>query len=301
MPVRHPDDAVGPVTPVMLAISRAVFAPITPAEMDAESRWAYARVGREVGHPLACAAAGVAAFLAGDEDEALARFREGAATTLNRPVIEGSCLALIAVIEAARGNWDDATTSARRGRVLVGVDPGPTAALVVAVSILVETRAGRVSSTLTDQLLCRQQLTGLVGLAPWLNLQTRIALAHAALLRRDRSEAATLTAEAEQIARRMPATDTIRKQLAALRQAATIRTKTPGFGPRSLTTAELRVLQFLPTHLSNADIAQRLYVSPNTVKTQMISIYRKLGTNSRKGAVQVATSAGLLELQLATT
>jgi len=31
VPVRHPDDAVGPVTPVMLAISRAVFAPITPA------------------------------------------------------------------------------------------------------------------------------------------------------------------------------------------------------------------------------------------------------------------------------
>jgi len=62
-----------------------------------------------------------------------------------------------------------------------------------------------------------------------------------------------------------------------------------------LTTAELRVLQLLPTHLSIAALADRLYVSRNTVKSQTIAIYRKLGTSSRSGAVEVALELGLLE------
>ena len=44
-----------------------------------------------------------------------------------------------------------------------------------------------------------------------------------------------------------------------------------------LTTAELRVLRYLPTHLSFQAMADELFVSRNTVKTQAIAIYRKLG------------------------
>ncbi len=72
------------------------------------------------------------------------------------------------------------------------------------------------------------------------------------------------------------------------------------FGPRSLTTAELRVLRLLPTHLSIAEIADRLYVSRNTVKSQAIAIYRKLGTSSRSGAVRAASAAGLLDIGVQT-
>ena len=68
-----------------------------------------------------------------------------------------------------------------------------------------------------------------------------------------------------------------------------------GHGAGSLTTAELRVLRLLPTHLSVAEIAERLYVSRNTVKSQTIAIYRKLGTSSRGGAVELAVAAGLLD------
>ena len=52
-------------------------------------------------------------------------------------------------------------------------------------------------------------------------------------------------------------------------------------GVSSLTTAELRLLPFLPTHLSLAEISERLFVSRNTVKSQAISIYRKFGVSSR--------------------
>lgn len=61
-----------------------------------------------------------------------------------------------------------------------------------------------------------------------------------------------------------------------------------------LTPAELRLLHRLPTHLSFREIADELYVSLNTVKTQTGSIYRKLGVSSRTEAVACARTAGLL-------
>ena len=45
---------------------------------------------------------------------------------------------------------------------------------------------------------------------------------------------------------------------------------------------------------SGRQIAERLFVSRNTVATQVSAIYRKLGVSSRNGAVQRATAIGLL-------
>ena len=68
-----------------------------------------------------------------------------------------------------------------------------------------------------------------------------------------------------------------------------------GGGDDPLTIAELRTLQYLPTHLSLREVGDRLYVSRNTVKTHTISIYRKLGVNSRSEAVARGRELGLLE------
>ncbi len=68
-----------------------------------------------------------------------------------------------------------------------------------------------------------------------------------------------------------------------------------GGGVVPLTTAELRVLRYLPTHLSFQAIAEELFVSRNTVKTQAIAIYRKLGVSSRGEAVTAALELGLIE------
>jgi LuxR family maltose regulon positive regulatory protein len=65
-------------------------------------------------------------------------------------------------------------------------------------------------------------------------------------------------------------------------------------GASALTESELRVLRLLPTNLSLADIASQLYVSRNTVKTHVASIYRKLEADKRSDAVERARSAGLL-------
>jgi LuxR family maltose regulon positive regulatory protein len=66
-------------------------------------------------------------------------------------------------------------------------------------------------------------------------------------------------------------------------------------GSSGLTPAELRLLPHLSTHLSFREIGERLHVSRNTVKTQAISVYRKLGVSSRSEAVAVAQDIGLVE------
>lgn len=71
--------------------------------------------------------------------------------------------------------------------------------------------------------------------------------------------------------------------------------KVDGVAVPVLTAAELRVLQFLPSHLQVAQIAEHLFVSANTVKTHIMSIHRKLGVNSRAEAVERARELGLLE------
>jgi LuxR family maltose regulon positive regulatory protein len=61
-----------------------------------------------------------------------------------------------------------------------------------------------------------------------------------------------------------------------------------------LSESELRVLRYLPTNLTGPEIANELYVSPNTVKTHVRNLYAKLGTHRRAEAVTRARNLGLL-------
>jgi LuxR family maltose regulon positive regulatory protein len=69
-------------------------------------------------------------------------------------------------------------------------------------------------------------------------------------------------------------------------------TSAPPVGASSLTAAELRLLPLLPTHLSFPQMADQLALSRNTVKTQVASLYRKLGVSSRREAVERITRIG---------
>ena len=72
----------------------------------------------------------------------------------------------------------------------------------------------------------------------------------------------------------------------------------PPAGPRPplepLSNAEIRVLRYLPTHLTAPEIARELSVSTSTVKTHMRNLYAKLSAHSRAEAVQSARALGLL-------
>jgi LuxR family transcriptional regulator, maltose regulon positive regulatory protein len=61
-----------------------------------------------------------------------------------------------------------------------------------------------------------------------------------------------------------------------------------------LSRSEIRVLRYLPTNLSQPEIANELHVSRRTVRTHMSHLYAKLGTHSRTEAVERARELGLL-------
>jgi LuxR family maltose regulon positive regulatory protein len=101
-------------------------------------------------------------------------------------------------------------------------------------------------------------------------------------------------AEAERIVRRRSDLGVLPERLADVRRRVH-ESSTTLVGPSTLTPAELRLLPFLSTHLMYHEIAERLHVSKHTVKTQVVSIYGKLGASSRGEAVDLAIEVGLLE------
>jgi DNA-binding NarL/FixJ family response regulator len=66
-------------------------------------------------------------------------------------------------------------------------------------------------------------------------------------------------------------------------------------GAETLTEREVEVLQLLAFGYTNRDIARRLYISPDTVKTHLEHIYQKLGANDRTAAVAEAFRRSLVE------
>ena len=61
-----------------------------------------------------------------------------------------------------------------------------------------------------------------------------------------------------------------------------------------LTDRELAILRLLPAPSSLRELASTLFVTPNTLKTHLRAIYRKLGAESREEAVICARDRGLL-------
>jgi LuxR family maltose regulon positive regulatory protein len=176
-----------------------------------------------------------------------------------------------------------------------GLGDYPTSALVLAVSALTRARRGRVEDAQDDARRARRLLEALTDFMPWYEVETRVALARAALRLSDVVGARELLAAASRHALRTPEAIVLREWIDdAEAQAAEVSAAAALLAPSSLTTAELRVLGFLPTHLSFREIAARLHVSANTVKTQAHAVYRKLDASSRSEAVARAIGVGLL-------
>jgi len=107
--------------------------------------------------------------------------------------------------------------------------------------------------------------------------------------------AGALLAEVDELHSACPRLGILRSRRDLL--AAEIRAIPAGVDGRSvgLTAAELRLVPMLATHLSFREIGARFFLSRNTVKTQAISVYRKLGASSRSEAVSRAYGLGLIE------
>jgi LuxR family maltose regulon positive regulatory protein len=173
------------------------------------------------------------------------------------------------------------------------MDDYPLNALVYVVAGRAAARRGDVDAARARVGQAARLRVGLTYAVPYLAVQTRLELARAYLELSDAAGARLVLREVRDILQvrpdlgNLPAeADRLRDKLAAMG---------PGtVGASSLTTAELRLLPLLPTHLTFRQIGERLHVSRHTVKTQAMSVYRKLGVSSRSAAIERVHEVGLL-------
>jgi LuxR family maltose regulon positive regulatory protein len=78
------------------------------------------------------------------------------------------------------------------------------------------------------------------------------------------------------------------------RGVAPARTKPAAAMVDPLTPRELTVLRYLCSRLTYPEIAAALYVSPNTLKSHVRTVYRKVGATSRDHAVEAGRSLRLM-------
>jgi len=134
-------------------------------------------------------------------------------------------------------------------------------------------------------------------------VSTDIALAHVlttcgdTLLSLGDKSAAALVAEARSVVDRCADPGIVGRQLARVEARHGVGRSGSPIAPalaEQLTDRELAVLRYLPTQMSQRDIAAELYISLNTVKTHCRAIYRKLGVVDRHAAVQAGRDLCLL-------
>ena len=134
----------------------------------------------------------------------------------------------------------------------------------------------------------------LPGLSPWPNLVGLLALAPVLAGRGDRAGARAVLAEAQTIIDAYPDAGVLPELLERQERKLRVRKARDGQLDGELTERELEVIGLLDGQLTTRQMAENLYVAPSTVRTQIKSIYRKLGVSSRDGAVEEARARGLV-------
>jgi LuxR family maltose regulon positive regulatory protein len=282
------------------AMLRAVMCAAGPEAMmadamfavDAEPPWSPWRT-------TALELLGEATLLAGDTDRAAGVFTETSALGLvfgngDPIVLSESELALLAMDQ---GQWQAAAEHLELAHATIGQHRMQDYAL----SALAFAGAARLSlhrGDLPD--VTRQLARGMrvrpscTFVLPWIAVRLRLQLARVYFLMGDSTSARHLLREIDDLLLSRPRLGVLVDETAEFRDMLDMSAHERVSGGPPLSPAELRLLPYLQTHLKFPEIAERLYVSHNTVRSQVGSIYRKLGVSSRTDAVDHATTLGLL-------
>ena len=250
--------------------------------------------------PLALVMQGMARTIGDDLQGGDAFFGDAAdaAEEIGVPDVGAIALCERSLLAMARGEWDRAEALASQAGTVFrrsGMEEAPTTPLVCAVQARLALHQG--DSPAAHQQLARaqRQRPMLTYVYPHFAVQVRLELIRVHLALADMAGARTLMREIDEILRRRPDLGTLVGEARALRARLAAERTPSAPGASSLTTAELRVLPMLATHLSFPEIGAELFLSPHTVKSQAMSIYRKLGASSRHQAVSQSRELGLLE------
>jgi len=240
-----------------------------------------------------------AQLLMGDEASARVKFVEAISTAEQLGNTDNKVLAEaeLALIAMSRGKWDEATQHVQGSLGVIEeyrMDDYAT-------SILGFVAAARLALHRGDVDCADQQLTRAMRarpsctfVFPYAAVRARVQLAKMHWTRGDASTARHLMREVDEILQQRPALGVLLDEVADFQEIVATLGQAGSGGAAPLTAAELRLLPYLQTHLTIGEIGERLFISRNTVSTEVASIYRKLGVSKRNDAVQQATAIGLL-------
>jgi LuxR family transcriptional regulator, maltose regulon positive regulatory protein len=246
--------------------------------------------------PAAQALQGLACVLSGDLDGGDAFFEEAfrVGGNVGVPDALAAILAERALVAMARNQWSQAEVFAGQARAILR-QVGMEDALICAVQARVALHRGDVAAAGQELVTAQRARPRLTYAQSHLAVQARLELARVHLALGDIAAARTLTREIDDVIKHRPGLGTLVGEAQALR-ARLSKERTPSTrGASSLTTAELRVLPLLATHLSFPEIGAELFLSPNTIKSQAVSLYRKLGVATRSQAVARSRELALLD------
>jgi LuxR family transcriptional regulator, maltose regulon positive regulatory protein len=241
---------------------------------------------------------GISHMLAGDHslaDRVMAEATELAQDS-RATVAASVALAERAILAIGRQDWQAAETLVEQARSMVAgahLEECVTSLMVYAAGARVAIHHGNRDQAEQDLARARQLRPQATHALPYYAVQARLELTRAYLALTDVATARRVLREVDDLLGWRPGLGTLPEQASQLRsQVDQLRGDAIGAAP--LTTAEWRLLPLLATHLTFREVGQRLYISQHTVKTQAISIYRKLGVSSRGQAVQRIQEIGLL-------
>ncbi len=240
----------------------------------------------------ACRSLGTANVLLGRPQEAIDVFGEALALSSHRPELAHVrlyCLSYMAFAATEIGDRRNAQRWAVEAKQLVEearLEEAAQSAIAYAAGALAQEQRGDHTEA-ARQLENVRRLRPLLHGVPWLEADLALRCADISLNLGDLSGALEFAQVASDALQGYPDAGTLPARLQRLEERIR-RGK-----DYELTPAELRLIGFLPTHLSLQEIADRLYLSRPTVKTQVASIYHKLGVKSRSEAVEIVEQSGL--------
>lgn len=209
------------------------------------------------------------------------------------------CESEFALVAIEHGDWDAADHHVERAIQAIragGIDGYVMAAYTHAAAACVALNAGRRAAGMNYLAMAMSERQRSGKAVPLLAVPTRLLLIRAQLRVGDGEAAEMLLEEIHEILPPHRRQGMLEERVADARHLVRThaRSADPAARSISLTAAEQRLLPFLQTHLTRAEIARRLYVSTNTISTQMASIFRKLGASTRSQVVERAYELDLL-------
>jgi len=283
-----------------IAVMRSAMCARGPAQMRTDAVAARSKLRRgATWRASALLVEGAAAILLGNDGKADSILAEAALEADRIGSNETRVVALgeRAVLAGARGDHQEAEALAVEACDLMGeteLKDYSTSALALAASARAMLRHGMWEKARHQLTLAGNLLPRLTYALPWLAVQVRLEVGYACVTMRDRKGAQRMLEEVRAIFGVKPKLGALSAGVDALADEIDDMPADGPNGSSALTAAELRLLPLLSTHLSFREIGERLFVSRNTIKTQAISVYRKLGVSSRSEAIARASELGLI-------